>query len=695
MRQPLLIAILFLAPAIAGALPAETWSPAMTVPGDLPVEARYRTERTLDDMEAPVIKWDAVRTDQNCPTTVHRDTAARHGGSASLRVDYAFRGIKGLDYVLVNRPVSLAAPGASLGFWFRYTGKYLIPRIRITDRTGECHQFDMVAQPSRDWTYYAVDLSGQANSWGGDGNGKMDYPCTLSGLCFDKPSAGFGDKGSLWIDDMALVRKRDLTNRIVVEVQGGRFGNVYRPGEPMALRATCAEGQMSWRISDYFGRTQCSGKASGGNAEVGFKTNRPGWYVCTFERRSGDVLEETTEYRMAVLPATAAGLRSDFVGVCTHFGQNAYPLECMDLMLRYGIDQFRDEISWGAFEPERGKLAMPEWGEKYIQYAADRKMRPLIIYDYANANYDGGDFPNSKDAIDGFAHYCEALTAATMGRVKSFEVWNEWIGGCGMGGRTGDHTGEAYGRMLAPAYAAVKRAHPDVTVVGIGGEYGPDCARNIVKAIGTAGKGSMDAYSIHPYRYPSTPEASDLAGEVSRIAGEVKAAGGPADVWVTEVGYPTHNTATGSTEFDQAAKVVRAFPELLATGAVSHCFWYDLKDDGDGRDYNEFNFGLVKHQKFNCAPKPAMVAVAAYIRQTHGARFVARKVQGNVRVALYRRTDGTEVAMAWSPDGPATVSLRGKVRGAVDVMGAPLANQRTVKIGPQPIYVTGESLTVF
>ncbi len=47
-------------------------------------------------------------------------------------------------------------------------------------------------------------------------------------------------------------------------------------------------------------------------------------------------------------PTSPAGsswpARSDFVGVCSHYGQNAYPLETMELMRTSGVDQFRDEV---------------------------------------------------------------------------------------------------------------------------------------------------------------------------------------------------------------------------------------------------------------------------------------------------------------------------------------------------------------
>jgi hypothetical protein len=56
-----------------------------------------------------------------------------------------------------------------------------------------------------------------------------------------------------------------------------------------------------------------------------------------------------------------------------------------------------------------------------------------------------------------------------------------------------NHTLRIPGRLLKPAYAAVKQACGDLTVVGIGGEYGSHCADNIVRALGTAGVDSMDA----------------------------------------------------------------------------------------------------------------------------------------------------------------------------------------------------------
>jgi hypothetical protein len=319
-------------------------------------------------------------------------------------------------------------------------------------------------------------------------------------------------------------------------------------------------------------------------------------------------------------------------------------------------------------------------------------MRPLIIFDYANKFYDEGGFPNSPEAIAAFAAYAVELARQTRGTVSTFEIWNEWVGGCGMDKRPGAHDGEAYGRLLKPTYEAVKKTFPDLTVVGIGGEYGLKCAENILGSIATAGPKAMDAWSIHPYRYPHPPEASDLMGEVSRIATRVAAVGATQQTWITEIGYPTHTTRSGSDLPAQARHTVRTLALLQSMPVVGKVFWYDLKDDGFKREYNEDNFGLIHHQRFNCAPKPAMVAIGAFNRLTGGAKLNQLQRTGALCAASYRRADGTEVLLAWTTTGTIKASVSGRVQASFDLMGN--EQNTNVTLSENPVYFVGRGLSV-
>jgi hypothetical protein len=670
------------------------WAAIECVPADLPPDALFDVGQVVADFEDAMPKWEALRGGQNAHAVLRRDDAECHGGKASLRVDYEFSGRKDYDYVQIAADLELPQPGTGFGFWLKTDGTAFPLRLRFADKSGETHQVDMLSAARPGWQFVAATFDGHSTAWGGDGNQRKDYPCRLTGICMDRPAVGFRGQGTLWIDDAALLKPRAVARGLAVEIRGKRFGNLYDVGETATLRARGPGQRIRWRAADYWGREIAAGDGPAAGTQVAFALARPGYYACTLELLDGDRLADARRLPCAALPGGRQEAASDFVGMCSHYGQNAYPLESMELMRRYGIDQFRDEISWRGYERTQGKYEMPSFAQAYIKRAAELKMRPLIIFDYNNPHYDQDGFPNSPEAIAAFARYAVDLARQTRGSVRQFEVWNEWVGGCGMRGRPGTHDGAAYGRLLKPTYEAVKAAVPEATVCGIGGEYGPRCAEHILGAVSTAGPSSMDAWSIHPYRYPRPPEASDLTGEVRRIAERVAAAGARQKVWITEIGYPTHRTSGGSPPDAQARLAVRTLVLLQSTGLVEKVFWYDFKDDGLGRDYNEHNFGVVHHQQFNCAPKPAIVAICALVGRTAGAEFKSLKQDGETFIAAYRQRDGSDLLVAWTTRGQRAATIVGKCKAAVDLMGGPLPADTAVSLTESPVYLLGENLSL-
>jgi len=263
-----------------------------------------------------------------------------------------------------------------------------------------------------------------------------------------------------------------------------------------------------------------------------------------------------------------------------------------------------------------------------------------------------------------------------------------------MRGRPGSNSPEAYGQLLKPTYEQVKKTFPDLTVVGIGGEYGTDCAENVVRSLSTAGGDSMDAWSIHPYRYPRSSERSKLVEEVREIAGRVGEAGATQPVWITEIGWPTHRGSRGSSERAQARNCVRCLTLLQSTGIVQKVFWYDFKDDGTKRDYNEHNFGLIRHQTYHCAPKPAVVALSVFIRLTGQAEFVDLEHDTGRYAARYRCSDGTEVMIVWAESGAGQIAVSGRIEQRVDIMGVALQDSDMKKLTEDPVYLMGKNLKV-
>ena len=367
----------------------------------------------------------------------------------------------------------------------------------------------------------------------------------------DRPERGYVGSGALWIDGVGLFKPIEKSHVLAIETSGARLGRVYLPGETIRIRAKGEGDGIRWQICDYFGRTIANGQGAAEETLISRTSPEQGYFECRIELVRGGRDADARLFSWAVLPHAAQ--RNPFVGMGCHFRGAAYPLECMDLLARYGLTEFRDEIPWSSVEQEPGRYALPPDGAEFVARAEKLGLNPLLILDYGNRLYDDGGFPNSSAAVAAYAEYSAAMARMLRGKVRDFEVWNEWTIGCGMRGRPGENSPERYGRLLRAAYRAIHASGGgEVTVVGLGGEHSGHHFEQIRGMVRSAGAGSMDAYSVHGYRYPRAPEETDLVGEIRTVAAMVEAEGGPARLWVTEIGWPTHADERGVDERTQA-----------------------------------------------------------------------------------------------------------------------------------------------
>jgi len=661
---------------------------------DRTVAQQFQPGAEIDSFDTGLGGWRAFQGGQQARSTLALDDRVKHAGAASMRVEFEFTGDKKLEYVNFGREIAIPARGSGLGMMVKTDGTRLGFRLRVVDKSGETHQLDFAGETTTEWGFVAVMYDGHSGSWGGDGNKRLDYPCRVQSIVADRPKRGYTGKGSIWIDSVASVSKRTFAKKMSVEVGDKRFGNVYRPGEALHVRAKVDEGAVRWRLEDYFGARLADGGDGTARAACAHRLAKQGFHQVVFERvGEGGRVEEGRMYKLAVLPPDI-GWGNDVVCFCSHFRWGAYPLSCMDLMKRYGFRRFRDEIAWRSFEEQPKRYVMPKYGQALIDRARALEMKPLLILDYSNKLYDNDGFPNSAEAIAAYAAHGVEMARLTRGVVDEFEIWNEWIHGCGMKGKPGDHSPEAYGRILKPTYEAMKRAYPDVTVVGMGGFCRRPFPEMVERAISTSGPQAMDAISIHPYRYPRQPEASDLVGEVVSVADKARELGAPPKIWASEIGWPTHLGQRGVDERTQARYIVRTMALLQASGVVERVYWYDFKNDGLKREYNENNFGVVYHQKLNCAPKPAVVAASVFARLTAGATPKGITRDGRRRAARYRMADGKSLLVAWATEGETRATITGSVERILDTMGNACAASNPLVLTEDPAYLVGGNLTL-
>lgn len=675
---------------------AQDWKEIKPPPTRQDVSLIYERVASLDDFSQPG-RWQGAQHGQSAHALVI-PSEGRHPNEKALRVQYEFGGKEGLEYVDVAGNVPIPDNVTAVGLWMRGGAHPLPARIRIVDAKGECFQYDLRNLQPGEWILGIANLDMPAGHWGGDNNGKMDRPCRLASFVFDKLGRGFKAQGEFVIVDFAAYKakpERLQPHGFKLFVPSQQEFLVYEPNQPIRLAVSLdpAEAKdnkkmpvpISATLLDPFEKilqTQHLALKYGVEATyISLKQAETGAYDLRLRQagREDDLDAPWADFRFAVLPKPLEQIEASPFGVSTHFGQS-WPQAVMPLIARAGIKFIRDEIYWSSVEQEKGHINIGEKFRRYVAEALHLGLEPLIILDYANKFYDGGDFPTSPEARAGFARYA-ATIARELPRIRYFEIWNEWCGGCGMG-----HPGKAadYAPLFLAAAQALRNVRRDMTIIGIGGE-GDGRAFSEMMA-GGAGA-AMDGFSIHPYMYPGLP-GENFRQHLALAQAQAEAAAGKSlPLWITEIGWPTQLDGRGSSWLHQARCLVRMMLIALAQGARMIC-WYDFKDDGLNLHYNEHNFGLVHHDEFAWAPKPAYVAYAHLIRMLYKRKLIESESlpTGEWRLKFVGPQD--QLVVAWMSDPSQKQQLPVNKKAIVfDMFGRPIRHNGSLMCTWDPVFI--------
>ena len=704
---------------------AQQWREIKPPPTRRDLPAMYQVGAPLDPLADPA-KWLAPTHSQSAQATVAVGEG-KEAGQKGLAVHYDFSGRDGLEYVDLQGNVPLPEGAQSLGLWMR-GGQHALPvNVRVLDKSGETFQFSLGHLTPGQWTLGVCDLK-NGGHWGGDNNGQMDPPLRLADLIADRLRNGFKASGDFRIAQLAVYTKapgRLLPHGFKLFVPQSQQMLVYAPGQTVQMRVQPdLKDQtlpplpvvVSARLVDPFG-------AVAGSATLKLATADPAPFTITppsagaydlqvrIKGRESDLDAPWADLRFAVMPPPPAEDASSPFGVSTHYRGWDYQ-NIMPLQARAGIKYYRDELAWSSVEQEKGKLVMPDRLRAYLDFGQQQGLEPLIIADYTNKLWEPeGDFPIHPESRAAFARYC-AFLAKECPMVHNYEIWNEWTGGCGMNGRRG--TAADYAPLFLESAKAIRAVNPEATVVGIGGEW--DWAQ--FKPMMSQGAGmAMDAASIHPYLYPNLPgqdfserlekahrDAEEAAGRgkldwskgigTTEPSQAVAAAARCLPIWITEIGWPTELDARGSSWLHQARCLVRMMAMALAVNShssimndVRRVFWYDFKDDGTDLTYNENNFGLLHHDSFAFAPKPAYVAYAHLISRLHGLQCDEVTDYHGLRTATFGDDDHAVALMWMEKEGQlGKISLPAGSR-AEDMFGRPIKIRGPIMVTQDPVFV--------
>lgn len=626
----------------------------------------------------------------------HVDATEAYAGSGSGKLAGDFS--RGGEYVSIQKPLpQLALDQFRLQVKSQELGAVV---LRLMDQTGQWHQQQLKLQNGGEWqtvTAESLDAGVNASYWGGANDGVWHGPAQNVMLLLNRSALKEGlTSGTVFFDQITALSAPEP-----VVIKQAVLGNVFS-GSPASFTIESDPGnRLEWTVTDFWGRQVASSEVSIRQASTAISLPKlaTGYYRFHAEAWTGDTLQGTADNTFTIIPNTKVLDAESPFALATHFGQS-WNTDMIPLIQAAGFSAIRDEMDWGAVEQEKGVYHFDGKFNNYEQELRKHGIDPFILLSYTNPHYDHNSTPYTDQGRQGFANYGTAVLNA-FPDTRWVEVYNEFNIDFGdRGDGPADSLPDYYFKLLKETYVTLKAADPNVTVVGPATANMPwDWLEELFKL---GGLDYMDVVSIHPYRYPISPETIEL--DVTRLDQLIRKynKGNSKPIWASELGWPTQLDSRGISEEVQASYIVRANAQSLASG-IDKIFWYDFMNDGLDPNYNEHNFGIVRHADSalgKYAPKPAYTAFAMMTRELEGLSFTGKDpVDKGLYSYRFQDDKGKEkdtVRVMWSEETKQVALNTRSSLTVTDIMGVqtelkPDADGKVyLTVSGMPLYVKGK-----
>lgn len=144
--------------------------------------------------------------------SVQLSTEHPHQGKRCLKLHYHFVDKGNFQYLGIPNKTRIQAPVHKLRYWLHGDNSKCGYGVQVTDARGETHQYSPnTGQGGRidftGWKEVVIDLDSNHETWGGDKNGKLDYP--IRGITFTISQPKDNDKilaaeGDLYFDALSV-----------------------------------------------------------------------------------------------------------------------------------------------------------------------------------------------------------------------------------------------------------------------------------------------------------------------------------------------------------------------------------------------------------------------------------------------------------------------------------------------------------
>jgi len=345
--------------------------------------------------------------------------------------------------------------------------------------------------------------------------------------------------------------------------------------------------------------------------------------------------------------APKASCRNDgpfLFGMGTHWPKDS---ESFLELKQAGVMSNRDDFPWGQCETEKGVVKIKNTFATYINQCLANGMTTICILDYGNKFYENGGYPRTPESIEAYTRYAEAVVKEFKGKVKYYQVWNEWDGGCSML-KYGKGDAESYVKLIAAVYPRIKAIDPSIVVIANSVCTGDDFLK---KTLDLGVLKHCDAVALHTYFYQRREMTVEdyWYPRMQKVDQMLREANGGKEfpLFATEIGWPNHIAPDGSTEAESADSMARIYLLGLSLNYIKGIWWYDHSDSSWDYNDKERNFGMTRH---DLTPKLPYFAFRDLTHFLKGAVFVERldAKDPKVWVMKYKKPDGKTVLAVWS-----------------------------------------------
>jgi len=343
------------------------------------------------------------------------------------------------------------------------------------------------------------------------------------------------------------------------------------------------------------------------------------------------------------------------VGVNVHLNEKNRDSDYyLQLLNQYGFTSLRGEFPWQQNELAKGEYKVGSQlvvaDNVYASAKSERGISPLVVIDYSNKLYAAyRDYPRTPEAIQAFANYAYWVASKYKGKVKYYEVWNEWLNGTGLTARPLVlPSPDVYYNLVKATYQAIKRADPNAIVMT--GSFNPGVDKDRAwfdEQIKLGILNYIDGITIHPYNYRfNNVDDRTAEANIKMITAYhdniLRTQGKDMPIYITEMGVPNYQGKGGLSREDAAKFVVKYTLLAKSNSFIKGVWWYDLKDDGNNPNINENNFGMLD---YNGRPKLAMLDLEKTIAllKSHNLSKVTYGSDGRVTIMLDRNNQNSYV----------------------------------------------------